>query len=189
MSATISRPLTGQSKSATPFGVLALIAAIIALVAIGASFAVGLKAAPTAGTVPADVQAALNAQRAEEKAPLFAMNQGILQDRFDENAAAVSIDDRILVHQAELADRNAVAVDGRFIQHQGELADQAAASSLIPSSVSGPRNAAQKGLVGRANADRWAELQNNPYAQGLLSHSVKAPAATLATGGRGFNHR
>ena len=57
-----SQPLVGQNRSAAPFGVVALIAGVIALAAVGIALGQGIHAAPAAGTVPPDVQDALIAQ-------------------------------------------------------------------------------------------------------------------------------
>ncbi len=116
MSATISQPAAGQStKSAAPFGAVALVAGALALGAIGIAFGQGIKAAPAAGAVPADVQHALLVQRMGEKAPLFPAR-----------------DDRLIQHQGELADAAAAAAttDGILIQHQGELRDRMAAAAV-----------------------------------------------------------
>jgi hypothetical protein len=258
MSAATSQPLVGQSKSAAPFGAVALIAGVLTIGAIGIALGQNAKVTPAAGAVPADVQAALIAQRMGEKASL-----------------APAADARLIQHQAELADRLGAygTSDPRLIQHLGELQDRVSAAvvygsiktpdglifgrpqatsgttvtsdgrivgapraipvkpsvhvlpdgriiPLGPSTVAGPKTAAQKGLapvstysgkvmdpvrVSAADpgfnewavreaarygtvSNRWTVLATNPYAQGLLSRTVSAPA-TFATGGVRFNHR
>ena len=54
MSATISRPVAGQHKSAAPFGAVALLAGVVALGAIGIALSQGVKTAVPAGP---DIQA------------------------------------------------------------------------------------------------------------------------------------
>jgi len=131
MSATISQPIAGQSnKSAAPFGAVALIAGALALGAVGIALGQGMKAAPAAGAAPADVQAALVAQRMGEKAPLFPARDG-----------------RLVQHQGELSDALGAAgtTDGLMIQHQGELRDRAAAAAAA--AASGSSNVTSDGRV------------------------------------------
>lgn len=120
MSAATSQPLVGQSKSAAPFGAVALIAGVLTFGAIGIALGQGAKATP-AVAVPADVQAALIAQRMGEKASLFP-----------------AVDPRLIQHQAELADRLGAygASDPRLIQHMGELQDRIAAPVVYGTIVS-----------------------------------------------------
>jgi hypothetical protein len=162
MSATNDRALTGSAKSAAPFGAVALIAGVVALGAIGVALGQGIKSTPAAGTVPADVQAALIAQRMGEKAPLFAMNEGKLQTRSDETAAA------------------AASTNGRIIQHQGELSDRFGTRDHFSFTAPTP--------FVPAIPDRWSGLSTNTYAQGLLSHNVPAKQPVREYRGRGLNH-
>ncbi len=75
MSAT-TQPMTGQANQTAPFGALAVLVGALALGAVGIALGQGYKAAPAA--VPADVQAALYAQRMGEKASLFSAEDPIL---------------------------------------------------------------------------------------------------------------
>ncbi len=183
-----SQPLVGQNRSATPFGVVALIAGVIALAAVGVALGQGIHAAPAAGAVPADVQAALIAQRAGEKAPLFSVR-----------------DPRLVQHQGELGDRGATYVtpNGTFIQHQGELKDRFGAT--FPTASLGPKTGAQKGLVnrysgkviddlsaptgtlnGKATDDvvipvnRWTILASHPYSSQLLTPAAGTDMSSAA---------
>ena len=70
MSASTAQPMTGHANQSAPLGVLATFVGALALGAVGLALGQGYKPAP-AGVVPADVQAALYAQRMGEKAPLF----------------------------------------------------------------------------------------------------------------------
>ena len=110
MSATSTKPMTGQSTQAAPFGTVAIIAGLLVIAALAIAFGQSIRVGPAAGVVPADVQAALYAHRMSEKA---ALNIGVT-------------DPRLIVNQAELADRLAKS---------------------YPAELTGPRNGAQKGLA------------------------------------------
>ena len=108
MSATISRPTTGH-KSATPFGVVAVLAGAIALGAAGFAFAQSIKPVP-ATAVPAYVQSAMIAHRAAERAsletvrdPRLVVAAGELKDR--QLDAVRFADTRLMVNASELKDR------------------------------------------------------------------------------------
>jgi len=180
--ATTSQPLVGQSKSAAPFGAVALIAGALTLGAIGIALGQGIKATPAAEAVPADVQAALLTQRMGEKAQLFTAR-----------------DPRLVVGTTEVQDRvaAAAATDPRLIQHQGELRDKRIAAAFAAGHA-GPKTAAQKGLLTPRSAtpfpgktiddavsaasNRWEILASNPYAQRMLSHGAVSGAYITSDG-------
>jgi hypothetical protein len=119
MSAT-TQPMTGHANQTAPFGALAVLVGALALGAVGIALGQGYKAAPAA--VPADVQAALYAQRMGEKVSLFGAEDPIL-----------------IQHRGELTDRakapGAKSFGGWSGPRQGG-----------PSAISGPSTGAQKGL-------------------------------------------
>lgn len=80
MSASTAQPMTGHANQSAPLGILATFVGAIVLCAVGLALAQGYKSAP-AGVVPADVQAALYAQRMGEKAPLFTGEESLLIQR------------------------------------------------------------------------------------------------------------
>jgi uncharacterized protein HemX len=80
MSATTTQPMTGHANQAAPLGALAILVGALALGAVGVALGQGYKAA-SAAAVPADVQAALYAQRMGEKAPLFSAEDSLLIQR------------------------------------------------------------------------------------------------------------
>lgn len=123
MSAT-TQPMTGQANQTAPFGALAVLVGALALGAVGIALGQGYKAAPAA--VPADVQAALYAQRMGEKASLF------------------SAEDPILIqHRGELNDRaKATGASKSFGGWSGPR------QHADPGVISGPATGAQKGLGG-----------------------------------------
>jgi len=89
MSATRTQPAIGHTTQSAPFGVVALIAGLLALGALGIAMGQSASVTPAAGVVPADVQAALYAHRMGEKTPLN-----------------ISVTDpRLIVNKAELDDR------------------------------------------------------------------------------------
>ena len=90
MSATTAQPMTGHANQSAPLGALAILVGALALGAVGIALGQGYKAAPAAA-VPADVQAALYAQRMGEKASLFSAEDPILiQHRGELNDRAQS---------------------------------------------------------------------------------------------------
>ena len=78
MSAATTQPMSGHANQSAPFGALATLVGVLALGAVGIALGQGYKAAPAAGVVPADVQAALYAQRMGEKASLFSAEDPLL---------------------------------------------------------------------------------------------------------------
>ena len=80
MSASTAQPMTGHANQSAPLGVLATFIGALVLCAVGLALAQGYKPA-SAGVVPADVQAALYAQRMGEKAPLFSGEESLLIQR------------------------------------------------------------------------------------------------------------
>ena len=91
MSVTTAQPMTGHANKSAPLGALAIFVGALALGAVGIALGQGYKATP-AGVVPADVQAALYAQRMGEKEPLFSAEDSLLIQRrgeFNDRAKAV----------------------------------------------------------------------------------------------------
>ena len=90
MSANTAQPITGHANQSAPLGALAILVGALALGAVGIAIGQGYKAAP-AGVVPADVQAALHAQRMGEKESLFSAEDSLLIQRrgeFNDKAKA-----------------------------------------------------------------------------------------------------
>lgn len=116
MSSTIAQPTTGHTIHGGPI-LAAVLAATVALAAIGLAASGGFKTTPVAGAVPGDVQAALISHRASERQSLVSGSAGnsdanIVDGRteyMNDKRAEYLNDARLLVLQAELADRAAAA--------------------------------------------------------------------------------
>lgn len=78
MSASTAKPISGHANTSAPLGAIVILVGALALGAVGVAIGQGYKAAPAAGFSPADVQAALYAQRMGEKAPLFTPEESLL---------------------------------------------------------------------------------------------------------------
>jgi len=108
MSSTIAQPTTGQTIHGGPI-LAAVLAATVALAAIGLAASGGFKTTPVAGAVPGDVQAALISHRASERQSLVSGSAGNSDANIVDGRAEYLNDARLLVLQAELADRAAAA--------------------------------------------------------------------------------
>lgn len=108
MSSTIAQPTTGQTIHGGPI-LAAVLAATVALAAIGLAASGGFKTTPVAGAVPGDVQAALISHRASERQSLVSGSAGNSDANIVDGRAEYMNDARLLVLQAELADRAAAA--------------------------------------------------------------------------------
>jgi len=169
MSATISRPTTGH-KSATPFGVVAVLAGAIALGAAGFAFAQSIKPVP-ATAVPAYVQSAMIAHRAAERAsletvrdPRLVVAAGELKDR--QLDAVRFADTRLMVNASELKDRIAaepapvnpgmIIAGNQLLQNEALFAARYNSATSIPATQ--PLSlVASEALI----ADRYASLADN----------------------------
>ena len=108
MSSTIAQPTTRQTIHGGPI-LAAVLAATVALAAIGLAASGGSKTTPVAGTVPGDVQAALISHRASERQSLVSGSAGNSDANIVDGRAEHLNGARLLVLQAELADRAAAA--------------------------------------------------------------------------------
>lgn len=108
MSSTIAQPTTGQTIHGGPI-LAAVLAATVALAAIGLAASGGFKTTPVAGAVPGDVQAALISHRASERQSLVSGSAGNSDANIVDGRAEYLSGARLLVLQAELADRAAAA--------------------------------------------------------------------------------
>ena len=108
MSSTIAQPTTGHTIHGGPI-LAAVLAATVALAAIGLAASGGFKTTPVAGAVPGDVQAALISHRASERQSLVSGSAGNSDANIVDGRAEYMNDARLLVLQAELADRAAAA--------------------------------------------------------------------------------
>ena len=108
MSSTIAQPTTGQTIHGGPI-LAAVLAATVALAAIGLAASGGFKTTPVAGAVPGDVQAALISHRASERQSLVSGSAGNSDANIVDGRAEYLNGARLLVLQAELADRAAAA--------------------------------------------------------------------------------
>ncbi len=108
MSSTIAQPTTGQTIHGGPI-LAAVLAATVALAAIGLAASGGFKTTPVAGAVPGDVQAALISHRASERQSLVSGSAGNSDANIVDGRAEYLNGARLLVLQAELADRTAAA--------------------------------------------------------------------------------
>ena len=106
MSSTIAQPTKGQTIHGGPI-LAAVLAATVALAAIGLAASGGFKTTPAAGAVPGDVQAALISHRASERQSLVSGPAGKSDANIVDGRAEYLNDARLLVPQAELADRAA----------------------------------------------------------------------------------
>lgn len=125
---TTAQPMTGHANQSAPLGALAILVGALALGAVGVALGQGYKAAPAAA-VPADVQAALYAQRMGEKAPLFSAEDSLLIQRRGE------FNDKAKAGAATGAQKGFGGWNG---PRQG----------AFPAAISGPTTGAQKGLGG-----------------------------------------
>jgi hypothetical protein len=99
MSASTTQPMTGHANQAGPIGAVVILAGALALGAVGIAIGQGYKATPARVAVPADVQAALHAQRMGEKAPLWSIEEVLAAQRAGEKAPLWSAQDSLLIQR------------------------------------------------------------------------------------------
>jgi hypothetical protein len=156
MSASTTQPITGHANQSAPLGALAILVGALALGAVGIALGQGYKAAPAA-VVPADVQAALYAQRMGEKEPLFVVKAAPADVQAALYAQRMGEKEPLFVVKAAPADIQAALHAHRM----GEKAPLFSAPGF-PSAISGPSTGTQKGLGG--STDRSRQISPAPGA-------------------------
>jgi hypothetical protein len=99
MSASTTQPMTGRTNQAAPIGAIVILAGALALGAVGIAIGQGYKATPASVAVPADVEAALIAHRAGERAPLWSIEEVLAAQRAGEKAPLFSAQDSLLIQR------------------------------------------------------------------------------------------
>ncbi len=182
MSASTTQPMTGHANQAGPIGAVVILAGALALGAVGIAIGQGYKATPASVAVPADVQAALHAQRMGEKLPLWSIEEVLAAQRAAEKAPLFSLDEVLANVRAgereplfttldpNLTQRHSEARDSGLITNKGVPASATqfgygyptavfGPAPYVPSIINGTSAGSQSGLGG------WSPA----YANGALS--------------------
>ncbi len=169
MSASTTQPMTGRANQTAPIGAIVILAGALALGAVGIAIGQGYKATPASVAVPADVEAALIAHRAGERAPLWSIEEVLAAQRAGEKAPLFSAQDSLLIQRlGEFRDKaNALrntGVPATATQFgYGYPTAVSAPITVVPSIINGTAAGSQYGLGG------WSPAYANLGAKGALS--------------------
>jgi hypothetical protein len=181
MSASTTQPMTGHANQAAPIGAIVILAGALALGAVGIAVGQGYKATPASVAVPADVEAALIAHRAGERAPLWSIEEVLAAQRAGEKAPLFSAQDSLLIQRLgefrdkALALRNTGVPASATQYGYGYPTAVAAPVTVIPSIINGTAAGSQFGFPS-AVSGLSAGAQSGLNGTDVIPRSVFYPA-------------